>query len=246
MQEQRDRLRDRYDFAAWGGKDANAPGVLGLGLRLLGDEIEGWIPHRTQLVLTVGEPPANLSVWRPAEPDGALLAIDIYECASVEAARVFLLRLLAEFQGPELLRVRGPGDAAFARGEAALLFARDNYATLVRSIERVPAPAREIAFVIDRLLTESRSGDQPPAIATLRADGDVAEGLDVPLRVEASDPGGGPVWIRLTTPSGELRLERGSPVFVPSRGGPHEIRVRATGPGGTATAVLRLPEAASR
>jgi hypothetical protein len=241
MQKPPDRLRDRFDYLSWSQPELRAS-ALGWGFRLLGTEIPGWEPHRIQVVDLPGEPCANLSVWRPTDKNGQLLAVNIFECDSVRAARIHLLRLLGEVREADVRRVADPGDVAFASGWVVRLFVRDNYVAYIRSIERAAAPVSEVAQIIDRVLSghaETR-GERPPQIRTLQADLSNPSGAgSIPIRMDATDPAG-PVWVRLDTPSGSFRIERGAPAFVPSRSGPQLIRVHVSGPNGAIEKTLRI------
>jgi hypothetical protein len=239
MQVQLDRLTQRYDFSSWSAP--RGPGSLTWGFRLNGDEIPGWKPHRIQQVDLPGEPHASLSVWRPVEGNGALLALNVYECDDETAARRYLLRLLGEFQGPQLTRVASPGDISFAAGAVGLLFARGNLVALVRSIERTPAPVAETAARLDRVLA---GGSEPtgkgPVIDTLDAQSDVPAGQPVPITISATDPSGATVWYHFASATGRFTVRGRQPAFLPSQDGPHEIEVTAVGAAGSTRRSLKL------
>jgi hypothetical protein len=239
MQVQLDRLRQRYDFSSW--STPQGPGSLAWGFRLAGDEIPGWKPHRIQQVDLPGEPHASLSVWRPLEGNGALLAVNVYQCDDEAAARRYLLRMLGEFQGPDLTRVAAPGEVAYAAGAVGLLFARANLVALVRSIERTPAPVAETAARLDRVLSgrAERPGDGP-VIETLDAPADVPAGQPVPITVAANDPAGGTVWFHFASDAGRFTARGRQAAFLPTGDGPHAIVVTAIGAAGATRRTLRL------
>jgi len=238
MQAQSDWLEARYDFAQWRDVPAAEPGLVGIGFRFRGDELPGWGLHRARDVRVAGLPPAILSIWTPADGGAALVAADLWECATAEGARAQLLRLLAEFQGPRLERMPAPGDVAFGFGSAAALFARGNYAVQVRSVEREPVAAGPLAEEFDRGLIAA------PAIATPGAGplrglstgvtGPVAPGQRVPLDLDV-DPDAGPVWIRLFTRTGRIRIEGGRPWYFAGPDGPGDVTVVAVGESGAAS-----------
>jgi hypothetical protein len=240
MQVQLDRLRQRYDFASW--SDPDGTGSLVRGFRLAGDELPGWRPHRIQQVDMPGEPNASLSVWRPERGNGALLAVNVYECDDDAAARRYLLQLLGEFQGPDLTRVASPGNVAFAAGAAGVLFARGNLVALVRSIERTPAPVAETAARLDRVLEGDVERDgQGPTIDILDARSvDLPAGQPIPITVSATDPSGTPVALRFASATGRFTTHNRQPAFVPTGAGPHEIEVTAIGAAGTTRRTLRI------
>lgn len=240
MQAQLDRLRERYDFQSW--SQPARPSSLAWSFQLTGNELPGWRPHRIQRVDLPGDPPATLSVWRPTDGDGALLAVNVYECDSESAAREQLLRLLGEFQGPPLTRTAEPGDVAFTAGSSGILFVRANLVALVRSIERTPAPVTDNAAQLDRILDADfePTGDKPPVFSGTEASAGSATGDVIPLAIAATEPDGGPVWFRLRCATGSLILHDGRPALVPDTPGPHVIEVTAIGRSGTATRELRI------
>lgn len=237
MQAQTDRLQQRYDFDSW--NVPRGPTSIAWGFRLGGNELPGWKPHRIQQVDLPGQPPASLSVWRPTQGNGTLLAVNVYECDDESAARRYLLRLLGEFQGPDLQRVASPGEVAFAAGSAGLLFARGNLVALVRSIERTPAPVAESAGRLDDVLAgnipETRDG---PSLDQLAAE--PGTGASIPLSIKASGAAGDPVWFHLRSETGRLALLNRQPTFTPEGAGPHAVRVTAVSATGTTTDTLRI------
>jgi hypothetical protein len=244
MQAQLDRLRERYEFPSW--SETSRPSSLVWGFQLSGHELPGWRPHRIQLVDMPGDPPASLSVWRPAQGNGALLAVNVYECPSETAAREHLLRLLGEFQGPALTRAAEPGDVAFTAGSTGVLFARGNLVALVRSIERTPAPVTDNAARLDAVLagTTEPTGDNPPEFSELAASTTTAEpGALITLTVAATDPAGGAVWFLFRCDTADLVLLNNQPALVPDTPGSHAVEVTAIGSSGRATRELRIEAA---
>jgi hypothetical protein len=244
MQAQSDWLEARYDFVEWRDVRAAEPGLVGIGFRFRGDELAGWQLHRTRNVRVAGLPPATYSIWTPAEGGSALVAVDVWECATAEFARAQLLRLLAEFQGPQLERIPSPGDVAFSFGSAAMLFARGNYAVQVRSVEREPVDAGPLAERFDRgLLTApdtAVSGAGPLLGVSTSLSGPIRPGQRVPLDLDI-DRTAGPVWIRLFTRAGRIRIEGGRPWYFAGPDGPADVAVVAVAESGAASrAVLRF------
>lgn len=239
MQVQLDRLMQRYDFPSW--STPEGPGSFAWRFRLSGNEIPGWKPHRIQQVDLPGEPHSCLSVWRPVRGNGALLAINVYECDDEAAARRYLLRLLGEFQGPDLARVAAPGQVAFAAGAVGLLFARGNLVALVRSIERMPAPVAETAARLDEVLSgETGRAGAAPAIDSLDAQPDRTAGQPVPITFSATDPSGAPVWYHFVSETGRFTIHARQPAFLAEQDGPHEIIATAVGAAGSTRRTLRL------
>jgi hypothetical protein len=249
-----DQLRDRHDFASW--KDPGTDvSMVGCGFHIRGDELPGWVPLRTQTVEPAGEPQAVLSVWRPSAGNGQLLAVNVYECASARAARTHLLRLLGDVLEPDLQRIRGPGEVAFAAGRSVILFARYNYVIFVRSIERTPAPVVDSAAVIDRLLTAALASDDTNdgearrvfdhAIPGLRWEAAGDAGGRFAIRLHEIAAGGDRPWTRIVARTGDLSLDRGTIHFAPREPGPHFIDVAVIESNRVMAGTLRIDEAAA-
>lgn len=238
MQAQTDWLESRYEFATWREVQATEPGLVGIGFQFRGDELDGWALHRARDVRVAGLPPAIYSIWAPAGEGTGLIAVDVWECATGELARAQLLRMLGEFQGPDLERLPAPGDVAFGFGTTAVLFARGNYVVQLRSVEREPIEALPLAESFDRGLlsapaaTPKRSGPLR-GISTGTA-GPIQPGQRVPLDLDV-DPEAGPVWIRLFTRTGRIRIEGGRPWYIAGPEGPGAVTVVASGETGVAS-----------
>src|SRR5918911_5245840 len=98
MESQQDYLKRRFDYESWRSKDTGDEEMLIRGIKLGGDELPGWQPFRMQRFEAEDMPPYVHSIWQRSDGGtDVLLRLDIYECASVAAAREFLLRLLGEF-----------------------------------------------------------------------------------------------------------------------------------------------------
>jgi hypothetical protein len=157
MESQQDYLKRRFDYESWRGKDAADGGMLIGGLRLTGDELPGWQPHRIQRGELENLPPYIHSIWRRVDGgDEVLLRLDIYECASAAAAREFLLRLLGELQSPEIARQEQNtvGDVAFVYPqETMILFTRLNLVLQLRNAGREVVQVTGLARQLDQTLT---------------------------------------------------------------------------------------------
>lgn len=162
-----DVLKERYRFDEWkdGGRAAGAAAELAQPLSFRGDEFPG-----RQLARQARRPtdtPGGRSLvrttWQGAHHD-ELLGIDVIDCDSPAAARETLLRLLGEFQGPQLTPVTGIGDVAFGTpGETAIVFARGNAAAAVRNAGRRVVPLGNVARALDALLSPraGKRGSKP-------------------------------------------------------------------------------------
>jgi hypothetical protein len=149
-------LEERYGAADWPahGRSRRAQREFSL----TGAKLRGWTLMR--LRRDEGAEPAEIhSLWRRGEEDNELLAIDVFACASVKAAREQLLAALGNFQSDAIERrseKNAPGEIAFALGDTMVLFARANLAVLIRNagpkVVRVGVVARELDAWLERRL----------------------------------------------------------------------------------------------
>ena len=86
------------------------------GFRFDGSELPGWALQRVQLDERA-QPPVLRSLWSRGDTMSALLAIDVFECASVRGAHEQLLEALGNIESDTVERrtaPNAPGDVAFA------------------------------------------------------------------------------------------------------------------------------------
>jgi hypothetical protein len=198
-----------------------------------GQELPGYNALRIDTVEHPDLPRRIESLWRAGKEDAdrVLVRVDASEASSVTKARAELLRLLAQFQSPEIERIGdGPGDIAFGgAGYRALVFARANIVVLMLNagdeIQSVEPPAREL----DRLLREGPGADRSSVRPTIqRAEVEsVSGGRQVRLVLEAEDPLGRHVWFRLSATGGEFVAQNDGVVFRPEGKGRQVIEVTA-------------------
>lgn len=198
-----------------------------------GQELPGYNALRIDTVEHPDLPWKIESLWRAGKEDAdrVLLRVDASEASSVTKARAELLRLLAQFQSPEIERIGdGPGDIAFGgAGYRALVFARANIVVLMLNagdeIESVEPPAREL----DRLLREGPGTDRSSVRPTIqRAEVErAAGGRQVRLLIDAVDPLGRHVWFRLAAKNGAFLAQADGVVFMPADEGRQAIEVAA-------------------
>lgn len=245
MQLQSDWLQERYDFASWRDVRATEPSLVGIGFRLTGAELPGWRLHRARTVRVAGAAPAVLSIWRPAGAGQGLLSVDVYESSTAESARAQLLRLLGEFQGPNLERLPSVGEVAFRAGTGAIAFVRGNYTVQVRSVEREPVDVAAVAERLDQhlLATPERSGSDtgPLRGASAPAGMAPAPGQRIPIDIDVEPRDEGDVWIRIFARSGRIHVEGGRAWYIAGPAGPEDIAIAAVDPSGAASrTVLRF------
>ena len=160
MESQQDDLKRRFNYEVWQVKRGEDEGRPVSRVSLRGDELPGFVAHRIQRVEAAENFPAYVrSIWQQSKSEGdVLITMDVYECASTSAAREFLLRLLGEFQSPEVER-QTPGtvgDVAFVYpGDTMLLFARRNIVVWLRNAGPQVVSVLPLAQTIDRNLSSS-------------------------------------------------------------------------------------------
>ena len=150
-------LKERYRFDEWKGDSAAAAIERTQALSLSGNEFPGWQLARQarQTADVSGVRSVIRSTWqRVGANQEELLGVDVAECDSPAAARETLLRVLGEFQGPQLTPVNGIGDVAFGTpGETAIVFARGNVMATIRNAGRRVVPLGDVARTLDALLS---------------------------------------------------------------------------------------------
>jgi len=160
MESQQDDLKRRFNYEVWQVKRGEDEGRLVSRVSLRGDELPGFAAHRIQRIESGENFPAYVrSIWQQSKSEGdVLITMDLYECASTSAAREFLLRLLGEFQSPEVER-QTPGtvgDVAFVYpGDTMLLFSRRNVVVWLRNAGPQVVSVMPLAQTIDRNLSSS-------------------------------------------------------------------------------------------
>lgn len=160
MESQQDDLKRRFNYEVWQAKPGENEGRPVSRVTLRGDELPGFVAQRIQRVEAAENFPAYVrSIWQQSKSEGdVLITMDLYECASTSAAREFLLRLLGEFQSPEVQR-QTPGtvgDVAFVYpGDTMLLFSRRNVVVWLRNAGPQVVSVMPLAQTIDRNLSSS-------------------------------------------------------------------------------------------
>lgn len=154
-----DYLRERYDYGTWerGIESETEPLIDQFDLGR--EELPGWEMIRSDKVPVEGARSAVQSLWRSAEQEGVLLRVDVVETPDATAARELTLRLLGEFQSPEVGRRTEAviGHVAFELpGRTAILFARSNVVVMVRNAGSEVIAVDDAARRLDEIL-KSRS-----------------------------------------------------------------------------------------
>jgi hypothetical protein len=160
---QRQYLERRYAVGEWHGRDAaGRRSITGFGFA--GSELSGWTLHRSRRD-EHGAPPAIRTLWHRGDPGVEMLAIDVWECASIPAAHDQLLEVLANFQSGEVERRTGSeriGDVLFTLDKTMALFARVNVVVLIRNAGPQAVDVDPVSRAIDELLVRT-SDSSPPS-----------------------------------------------------------------------------------
>jgi hypothetical protein len=159
--QQRRYLERRYRARDWRGTGGRARRVI-KDFNIDGSEIRRWSLQRVQRD-EHAKPPVIRSIWRHGETMNELLAVDVFECASVKAAHEQLVEALANMESDAIERraeKNAPGDIAFGLNDTMILFARANMVVFVRNagptIIPVSAVARELDLLLVRRLEDER------------------------------------------------------------------------------------------
>lgn len=165
------RLKDRFQYDAWHGRNRLAENLFIWKFFFFGDEMPNWSPTRMEQVEVDDQPKIVQSLWEtmsasastsPEKP-AALLNVQSIECKSRDQAHNILLRFLGEFEGPLIYRWDETelGDVTFTvPGYDLILFARANMVHLVRNAGQLREPVNEVATSLDQVLTQ-----QPEVVA---------------------------------------------------------------------------------
>ena len=126
---ERDALKERHRFREWAGKSATTDDRGVRKLAFTGEELPGFRLDRTERREDV-QPPRLTTFWRRASTQ-AVVRVDVFECASVNAAHEYLIDALNEFESAGIGRRTDAafGDVTFGTDSVAL-FARANLVVL--------------------------------------------------------------------------------------------------------------------
>ncbi len=93
---ERDALKERHRFREWAGKSTTTSDRGVRKLAFTGEELPGFRLDRTERREDV-QPPRLTTFWRRAATQ-AVVRVDVFECASVNAAHEYLIDALNEFE----------------------------------------------------------------------------------------------------------------------------------------------------
>src|SRR5579859_47770 len=159
---QKEFLERKYRAGEWHGRGARGRRVL-KNFTFEGSEFHGWTLIRARRDEHT-KPVMVRSLWRHGETTKELLAIEIFECASVRAAHDQLIVALGNIESGAVKRrteKNSPGEIAFGLNDTIVLFARVNLAVLIRNAGPTIVAVGAIARTLDSLLIRL-GGSKPP------------------------------------------------------------------------------------
>jgi len=127
-----------------------------------GSELVEWTLERMDRDERV-KPVTIHSLWRREETGSELLAVDIFECASVKAAHDQLIETLGEIESNAVERRSGKnaiGDVAFGLNDTMVLFARGNLVVWIRNAGRPVVKVGALARSLDKMLERRLESDR--------------------------------------------------------------------------------------
>ena len=187
LEEPADHLMRSFAFDAWAGSSRLDENLFVWRFGLKGDELPGWLIREADEMSAPGAYLAIQSMWQPSDDAaGRAVRVDVYECSSRLAAHTFLLRVLAEFQLPGVVRSgpAAPGDVAFTLpGDTGIVFSRANLVFRVLNAGRNLVPTQEVARTLDAQVV---SKPEQSARAEIIPEWDRVKNAEATLRVGAS------------------------------------------------------------
>jgi len=218
-----DALKERFAFEQWATPAPRDENVFVWHFVPSNLALAGWTLQHLQLIEPVpaGDVRITDSLWTSGDERAKALHLNSYECASRTEARQQVLGVFADFQGPALERSDDAGELAFVTPKkTTVLFVRGNLVVLLRNGGEKLANVAPLARSIDDQLTATPP--KRPGIAmnagvakeSVSAGRTVALTLPEPAEEES---------VRIIARGGEVRVEKGRPVYAASAAGEHEI-----------------------
>jgi hypothetical protein len=150
-QPKREWLKERHRFSEWAGRSELPKDRRVEQPALAGSDLPGWTLERAERREAAPAPARHTSFWRRENAD-EVVRVDLFACASVDAAHEYLVDALGEFESSAVRRrTDGVGDVAFGLDTVAL-FARGNVVVVVRSAGRPAVPVTAIAQAVDAII----------------------------------------------------------------------------------------------
>ena len=106
------------------------------------------------------------SIWSHGDSTNELIAIDVFECASVETAHDQLIEILGNVESDAVTRQAdrsAPGEIAFGLDHTMILFCRANVVALIRNAGPMVVSVNAIARELDNVLIQRLQNKAPRA-----------------------------------------------------------------------------------
>ena len=162
-QEYRAGLAERVAYDRWSSADPSSAGYVLADWEPGDDQVPGWTLHQSRLLRVPGNARLRRSTWiREPGVLNPMLTVDVWTAEDPDAARSLALRILGDFQSPNvaLREDAGAGEVAFGDGGGGwTLFVRGNVVVQVLNGGREVVPVDEVADAIDSAL-RSAAGEE--------------------------------------------------------------------------------------
>jgi hypothetical protein len=147
----REVLKERHRYKEWAGRSTAPSDRTIRNFMFTGDELPGYRLDRVDR-REAPQPARVTAFWRHADTN-AVVRIDVFECATLNAAHDYLIDALNEFESGAFGRRTDMsfGDVAFGTDSVAL-FARGNLVVLVRKATPQAESVTGIAQAIDAII----------------------------------------------------------------------------------------------
>ena len=125
-----DRAREQFGYLSWPQPAESSAKDISLRETRLNDQQA----LRIQEIHAPDFPPITQAIWQLADEE--LIRADVYHCAGPNEAREMAIRILGEYQSPNMARIDPPpaGEVAFGEpGNTSLLFVRGNLVVQLRN-----------------------------------------------------------------------------------------------------------------
>lgn len=198
-----DYVSRRYEYESWARPERRDVNTAVWRFHARNADLGELLPYNEQRVVVERTTVTDSLFFVPESEEEQLLHLQVFECASREAARRKMLELLADFQSPDLRRTDVVGEVAFFFGEATmLLFVRGNVVVLLRHGGPKVYPLDRVAASFEASLT----AEEQKFDGELRAE--IAEDGSIKIETEPE------ATYLFSATGGEVQFERDVPTLV--------------------------------
>jgi hypothetical protein len=151
-------VRQLHERLGLGGKEPRADDESAVvrGLGPAAGDLRGWDTVRLD-ARPDASPPSVHAFVRPSgeAADDIVFRVDTYELGSAAEAHEYMVRMLTEFQSPQLaVADHGIGDLAVGHADTAIVARRANIVFTVRNAGANIAPVLDVAEAIDNVIRQ--------------------------------------------------------------------------------------------